>query len=186
MAGIEDLLSQIPIGDLAKKLGVDEATATAAVQKAVPALVGGLQKNVENGGAASLDKALDKHAALADPTTIDDVDEEDGNKIVANVFGGKQQDVAAALAGSGGGGGVDLGGIIGKVLPLVAPFVLSKLGNQKAASTQTGGGFDLGGLLGGFLGGSGGQAGGSQAGGGGLDIGGILGGLGGLLGGGKK
>jgi hypothetical protein len=192
VAGIEDLLSQIPIGDLAKKLGVDEATATAAVQKAVPALVGGLQKNVENGGAASLDKALDKHAALADPTTIDDVDEEDGNKIVANVFGGKQQDVAAALAGSdGGGGGVDLGGIIGKVLPLVAPFVLSKLGNQKAAATQSGGGgFDLGGLLGGFLGGSGGQAGGqsggSQAGGGGLDIGGILGGLGGLLGGGKK
>lgn len=30
-AGIEDLLSQIPIGDLAKKLGVDEATATAAL-----------------------------------------------------------------------------------------------------------------------------------------------------------
>lgn len=81
MAGIEDLLAQIPIGDLAKKLGVDEATATAA-----------------------------------DPTTIDDVDEEDGSKIVANVFGGKQQDVAAALgstggsAGGGSGGGVDLGG----------------------------------------------------------------------------
>lgn len=30
-AGIEDLLSQIPIGDLAKKLGVDEATATAVL-----------------------------------------------------------------------------------------------------------------------------------------------------------
>jgi len=181
MAGLEDLLSQIPIGELAKKLGVDEATATAAVQKAVPALVGGLQKNVENGGAASLDEALDQHAAAADPTAIDDVDEEDGKKIVANVFGGKQQDVAAALGGTGGGGGgVDLGGIIGKVLPLVAPFVLSKLGNQKAAETRSGGGFDLGGLLGGFLGGgSGGQ-------GGGLDVGGILSGLGGLLGGGKK
>ncbi|WP_336699050.1 DUF937 domain-containing protein [Curtobacterium sp. USHLN213] len=186
MAGLDDLLGAIPIGDIAKKLGIDEATARNAVSQAVPALVGGLQKNVENGGAASLDKALDKHAAKPDPTTIDDVDEEDGNKIVANVFGGKQQDVAVALGSTGGG--VDLGGIIGKVLPLVAPIVLSKLGNQKAATQSGGGGFDIGGLLGGFLGGGSGAAGGAGGGkgGGGLDVGGILGSLGGLLGGGKK
>ncbi|MDR6169038.1 DUF937 domain-containing protein [Curtobacterium sp. SORGH_AS_0776] len=186
MAGLDDLLGAIPIGDIAKRLGIDEATARNAVSRAVPALVGGLQKNVENGGAASLDKALDKHAAKPDPSTIDDVDEEDGNKIVANVFGGKQQDVAAALGSTGGG--VDLGGIIGKVLPLVAPIVLSKLGNQKAATQSGGGGFDIGGLLGGFLGGGSGAggAGGGGKGGGGLDVGGVLGSLGGLLGGGKK
>ncbi|OII19247.1 hypothetical protein BIV03_17625 [Curtobacterium sp. MCBA15_016] len=83
---------------------------------------------------------------------------------------------------------MDLGGIIGKVLPLVAPIVLSKLGNQKAATQSGGGGFDIGGLLGGFLGGGSGAAGGAGGGkgGGGLDVGGILGSLGGLLGGGKK
>jgi hypothetical protein len=191
MAGIQDILGAIPIGQIASRLGIDEATARSAVQQAVPAIVGGLQKNVENGGGASLDRALDRHAAAADPASVDDVDEEDGEKIVRNVFGDRKQDVAAALASGGqGGGGADLGGIIGKVLPLVAPFVLAKLGNQKAAQQSGGGGFDLGGLLGGLLGGgaSGGSAsgGGAQQSGGGLDVGGILNGLGGLLGGGKK
>lgn len=187
MAGLEDLISQIPIGDLAKKLGVDESTAKDAVSKALPALVGGMQANAKAGGGASLAKAVDKHSPklVEGGVNLDDVDEEDGKKIVGNVFGGEQKNVVAALAGGQGGGGGGLGDVIGKALPMLAPMVMSFLAQKgagaKASAASTGGG-GIGDMLGGLLGGGGGAA----KSGGGLDIGGLLGGLGGMLGGGKK
>jgi hypothetical protein len=190
MAGLEDLISQIPIGDLAKKLGVDESTAKDAVSKALPALVGGMQANAKAGGGESLAKAVDKHSPqlVEGGVNLDDVDEEDGKKIVGNVFGGEQQNVVAALAGGQGGGGGGLGDVIGKALPMLAPMVMSFLAQKgagtKANAASTGGGGGIGDMLGGLLGGGGG--GGAAGSGGGLDIGGLLGGLGGMLGGGKK
>ena len=44
MAGIDDILSTIPLDQLAGRLGVDEATAQQAVGAALPALLGGLQE----------------------------------------------------------------------------------------------------------------------------------------------
>ncbi len=184
MSDIQDLISQIPLGDLAQKLGVDEATANDVVQKAIPALLSGMQANAESGGASSLEKALSKHSSslLDGGVDLDQVDTEDGKKIVAHVFGGSRDQVATAL-GQGGGGG--LGGLIGKAWPILAPIVMSYLAQQftgqktssKKTSTQADGGDDLlGGVLGGLLGGG--------SGGGGL--GDLLGGLGGLLGGGSK
>lgn len=193
MAGLDDIISQIPIGDLAKKLGVDEATANQAVQKALPALLGGMRANAEQGGGQSLEKAVDKHsAALVDGgVDLDEVDTDDGSKIVKNVFGSSENQVAAALGSTGGaaGGGAPGGGIgdvIGKALPVLAPIVMSFLAKQKSGGAQATGGGGIGDLLGGLLGGGGGggaAAGGAKSGGG---IGDLLGGLGGLLGGGKK
>lgn len=189
MAGLDDLLSQIPIADLAKKLGVDPNTASEAVQKALPALVGGMQANADSGGAPSLEKAVQSHSAslIEGGVNLDDVNTDDGKKIVKHVFGDSQDKVISTLSGDGAtstaGGG--LGDVIGKVLPVLAPLVMSFLAQkataQKPASgtaaAQDQGG--IGGLLGGLLGG-----GNSGSGGGGL--GDILGGLGGLLGGGRK
>ncbi len=45
MAAYDDILAQIPIADLARRLGVDEATAGSAVQQAIPTLLGGLGAN---------------------------------------------------------------------------------------------------------------------------------------------
>ena len=42
MDDLSGLINLIPIGDIAKKIGVDESVARAAVAVAVPAIVGGL------------------------------------------------------------------------------------------------------------------------------------------------
>lgn len=197
MAFLDDLMSQIPIGQIAQQLGVDEQTAATAVQSALPTLVGGLRANAQDpNGAASLHDALQQHAdntLLDGGVDINDVDTADGEKIVSNVFGANTGQVVNTLGGVSGGGGNEL---IGKLLPILAPIVLAylakQLGGQSAptgaAAGQSGG---LGDVLGGLLGGGkGGTAGGL-----GDVLGGLLGGsakgglgdlLGGLLGGGKK
>lgn len=196
MASLDELLAQIPIDQIASKLGVDEETARSAVTRALPTLVGGLEANAQDpAGAASLEIALQQHSSsslLDGGIDIDQVDEADGAKIVSNVFGDKKTDVASALGGISGGAD---SGLVAKVLPILAPIVLAYLAKRFTggqAGESSGGG--LGDLLGSVLGGGG--SGGS----GGLGgvLGGILGGgsggsagglgdlLGGLLGGGKK
>lgn len=206
MAALDDIVANLPIGDIAAKLGVDEATAKQAIDDALPALLAGLGANAADpAGAASLEKAVAKH----DPKLIEggvnlaDVDEEDGKKIVKNVFGDNTDKVVTALDQKEGGAG----DLIGKLLPILAPIVLSflaaqftkKSATESAAPESSGGG--IGDLLGGLLGGGGS---GSSGGGGGIDLGGLVGGLlgggsggsssggglgdllGGLLGGGKR
>src|SRR5688500_1034932 len=57
--GIDELMSQIPIGQLAGQLGVSEAEAEQAVRTALPALLGGMQANAQDpAGEASLAQAL--------------------------------------------------------------------------------------------------------------------------------
>jgi hypothetical protein len=178
MSDLDGLISQIPIGDIAKKLGIDEKTAREAVAVAVPAIVGGMNANAQAGGAKSLEKALVKHAGR--PVDIDTIDEEDGKKIVNNVFGNKKTEVVSAVSKPSG---TDLSDIVAKVLPIIAPIVLAYLANQflggkkneqakpQAKPAAPSGG--IGDLLGGLLGSQQGQD--------------IVGGLlGGLLGGGKK
>ena len=50
MAQYDDLLAQIPIGDIASQLGIDEYVAEYAVQQVLPVLVGGLKANAYEGG----------------------------------------------------------------------------------------------------------------------------------------
>lgn len=192
MAGIDQLKRQLPIADIAAKLGVDEATASQAVDQVLPALLGGMQANAEDPvGAASITRAVQQH----DPNLLDggvnlnDVDENDGDKIVGHVFGAKKQDVVAALGKAQGPGGSDL---IQRLLPILAPIVLSYLAKQFGGGSGSGRGRQsdggLGGAMGDLLGGGGGGGaigdllGGLIAGGGagkgkGGDIGDLLGGL---------
>jgi len=185
MAGIDDLLSTIPLDQLAGRLGVDEATAQKAVTAALPALLGGLRANAQDpAGAASLGKALGKHdpALVEGGVNLDDVDTADGEKIVHNVFGANEQAVVAQLADSTG----TQEGLLAKVLPALAPVALAFLSQQLGGKDRTsggaaapqGGGGGLGDVLGGLLGGGSGGSGGG--------LGDLLGGLGGLLGGGKR
>jgi hypothetical protein len=182
MTDVNDLLSQIPMDQLARQLGVDERTAEQAARQALPALLGGMQANAQDpAGAASLSRAVGEHdSSLVDgEVDLEQVDTVDGDKIVSNVFGDNREQVVTRLSEAGGGGG--MGDVISKLLPLLAPLVLSFLAKQAQRSgtgqASAGGAGGLGDLLGGLLGGSGG----GQAGAGGLgDL------LGGLLGGGKR
>ncbi|MEU5840798.1 DUF937 domain-containing protein [Rhodococcus sp. NPDC047139] len=200
MASLDELMSRIPVTRIAQRLGVDTATAETAVRAALPTLVGGLDANAQNPtGAASLLSALGKHSdsALADgDVDVDRIDTADGDKIVSNVFGEKKDQVISTLGSVNGAGGNDL---IAKVLPLIAPIVLSYLAKQIGGGTGTGTSGDTQGggladLLGGLLNNAGGGSGaaGSSVGDllgsvlGGNSGGGLGGLLGGLLGGGKR
>lgn len=195
MTATDDILAQIPLSSLAAQLGVDEGTAEQAARQALPALLGGMGANAQDPrGAASLAGAVRQHdPRLVDGgVNLDEVDVVDGDKIVGNVFGDQREAVVNRLAGAGSGGagsGGAGGGLVAKLLPLLAPIVMSYLAKQLSGS---GGGAtgapqgsaaapDLGDLLGGLLGGSATRAGGSSPAGGSItDL------LGGLLGGGRR
>ena len=189
MTELNDILGQIPVDQIAGMLGTDRQTAQAAVEAAVPTLLAGMHNNAQApDGAASLESALGQHRnGLTDGgVDVAQVDTADGEKIVSHVFGGQQDQVANRLAGTAQLGGVG-GDMVKKLLPILAPIVMSYLakkvlggGGQPSGEDGAGrpGGIDLGGILGGILGGAGGigAAGGGQGGLGDL--------LGGLLGGG--
>ncbi len=195
MAAIDEILSQLSMPEVAQQLGVSTDQAEQAVRSAVPALIGGMQANAQSPqGAASLVSALGQHTGETD-YNLGHADTADGEKIVAHVFGGNRNDVVGRLDSSGGGGG-----IMGKLLPMLAPIVLGYLADKflggGSSGSSGGGGGGLGDLLGGLTGGSeggrggglgdllGSVTGGSNGGGGGLgDVGDMLGGL---LGGGDS
>lgn len=125
MAELDGLLDLIPIDDIAKKLGIDEKAAKSAVKTVLPTIVAGLSANASDAdGAAKLEKTLAKHTSKS--TKIDDIDEEDGKKIVNHVFGSKKEAVEEAAAGK-----ADVTkDIIAKILPIVAPIVLAWLASK--------------------------------------------------------
>ena len=187
MADLNALLDLIPVGDIAKQLGIDEDVANAAVKQVLPGLVGGLAANAkrDDKSAEALSNVL-KHHNKGIAKSVKEVDTEDGEKIVRNVFGPNTDKVATKLAGASTKSDVT-GDIIKQVLPIVAPIVLSWLASQflggkteeaaapkekeKEKEESSSGG--IGDLLGGLLSSPQGQ-----------EIAGDL--LGGLLGAGKK
>ncbi|HEV7743251.1 MAG TPA: DUF937 domain-containing protein [Pseudolysinimonas sp.] len=187
MADLNALLDQIPVDDIARQLGIDEDVARAAVQQVLPGLVGGLAANANDAkGQTTLTNVL-KHHNKGIAKSVKEVDTEDGEKIVRNVFGPNTDAVATKLASASTKSDVT-GDIIKQVLPIVAPIVLSWLASQflggktdaataapapAAPEPQASSGGGIGDLLGGLLSSPQGQ-----------QIAGEL--LGGLLGAGKK
>lgn len=191
MSELDDLFAQLPIDRIAASFGVDEDTARNAIGASLPALLGGMEANARDaGGAQSLEEALGQHAdRLGDgPIDIDAIDTTDGDKIVGHIFGEQTDQVAQHLGGMGAGLS---GGLIRKMLPLLAPILMGYIakrirGPQQQQQQQASSGGGLGDLLGGLLRGGGGGGGGGMFGGGGGGGGGILDMLGGLLGGGRR
>jgi len=178
---------------LASLLGVDEATAEQATRQAIPALLGGMQANAEDpAGAASLAGALGDHPSdlIDGGVDLDQVDADDGEKIVGNVFGTNQDQVAQTLGGNLGG----QCGLIKQLLPILAPIVLAYLSKRLMGQGQGGGGGQnnpfggatgsanpLNDMLNSMLGGGAAGGGAGQSG-----AGSILDMLGGMLGGGRR
>jgi hypothetical protein len=204
MAGLDELFAQIPTQEIASKLGVDEGEVNSAIKTLVPALVGGIQQNVqaEDIDSSELESTVAQQGAsglLDGGVSVDQVDANEGDQFVARIFGGNDSDaVASALAGTGAGAG----GLLKKLLPILAPIVLAYIGKQltqksaapaggaatQAQAAPSGG---LGDVLGSILGGAGAGGGNNPL---GSILGSVLGGnqgnaigevLGGLLGGKK-
>ena len=138
MSNVDDIVAGIPMQSLADQLGVDQGTAESAVRQALPALLGGMQANAADpAGEASLAGALDQHSPdlVTGGVDLDQVDTADGEKIVGHVFGGNTNQVAQTLGGNLGGGGGDL---MARLLPLLAPIVLSYLSSRMRGGGSTG------------------------------------------------
>lgn len=192
---LDDILSQVPIDDIAEKLGVSPDVAKAAVEQGGAVLLGGLAKNASTAeGSSAIENALKRHEGSTGATKVDDVDQEDGGKIVSHILGSNQKDVTDKLTSSKETAGIDFG----KLLPILAPIIMGLIANANkgkgggAAESSSGGG--IGDIIGGLLGGGG--SGGASTGGLGDVLGGLLGGgngggggigdiLGGLFGGKK-
>jgi hypothetical protein len=197
MAGLDDLYSQIPVADIASRLGVPEGEVNQAIQTLVPTLVGGIQHNVVSDeiDSSKLESAIATEGGsglLDGGVNVEQVDTGAGEQFVARIFGGNDTNqVASALAGSGAGSG----DLIKKLLPILIPIVLAYLGKQASGGSAAGGtsGGGLGDVLGSILGGASGGSGGGDNPLGNI-LGNVLGGkqggaigdiLGGLLGGRK-
>jgi hypothetical protein len=207
MAGLDDLFNQIPVADIANKLGADQGEVNQAIQTLVPTLLGTLHENVaaEDIDSSQLESTVvaEGHTDLLDGgVVVDQIDEGQGNQMVASLFGGNDTNqVASALSGAGAPGG----DLIKRLLPMLAPIVLAYVGRQFSQRNQAGTGAGaqaqaapgggMGDLLGNILGG-GAPAGGAAAGNNPLGsiLGSVLGGgqggaigniLGGLLRGGR-
>lgn len=136
MSEIQQLMDRLPVARIARQAGVDEADAQRALESVLPALVRGMQANArDDAGAASLERALSKHRGALGARLDGDVDPDDGDRIVRNVFGGQTDQVVAAL-----GGGGALGDVVRKILPIVAPMVLAWLAERVFSGGGAGGG----------------------------------------------
>ena len=218
MSAVDDILSALPAEQISQQVGAspDEVRTTAAA--VLPALLGGLQANAADpSGAGSIVQALGQHDddLLTGGADLSAIDEQDGNAIASHIFGDEQDEVANRLGGLPAVGGSGAGGdLVKKLLPILAPMVLSWLAGKVlkgggglgggTASAQPadpapslpggGGGSTPGSLedllkdvLGGAVsGGSAGSSAGAEA-SAGFDPGSIIGDvLGGLLGGGRR
>ena len=147
MGSYDEILDQVPIDQLAGQLGVGSEEVRQAAEHALPALLGGLQANASDpAGADSLLAALSDHQGAVN--SLGDVDERDGRAIVGNIFGGNTDQVVNQLGGLGGTSGT----LVQKLLPLLAPIVMSWLANKMGQG-------GLGGMLGGGSGPTGSSAG---------------------------
>jgi len=172
MALADDILSGIDsdtLNNIAQQIGLDPAKVQSVLQDSLPALLGGLDKNVQSAdGAASLANALGDHAQanpLGDLGSL--ISGGLGGGILDKVLGGSTSDVSQAIAGKDGVSGIDVERILKIAAPIVMAFLASKVvgGGGKADpqavqqevananSAAKSDAPDLGSLIGGLLGG---------------------------------
>ncbi|WP_332644677.1 DUF937 domain-containing protein [Aeromicrobium sp.] len=172
MALADDILSSIDtdtLDNIAKQLGIEPGKVQEVLKDSLPALLGGLDKNVQSGdGAASLASALGDHAEaqpLGDLGAL--ISGVAGSGILEKVLGGKTPDVSEAIGGKAGVSGVDVEKILKIAAPIVMAFLASRVakgGNadpavvkqevEKANSAAKSDAPDLGSILGSLLGGA--------------------------------
>lgn len=143
------------VSQISERFGLDQQQAGAAVQAAVPMILGGLGRNTQTEeGASALNQALDdKH----DGSVLDNIQgffsngdaaQQDGNGILGHIFGNQVADVQNGVAQTSG---ISLSKI-GPIVAMLAPIVMGYLSKQKQQNNVSNSG-GLGDLIGGLTGG---------------------------------
>jgi hypothetical protein len=133
------------VAAIASQLGIDPAQAQAAIQQAVPLVVGGLAKNAQtDDGADALHTAVADHAGMDIGSVLGSVlgGGGAGGSILGHIFGSRQ-DQAAQNLGQASGIGSQNGG---QLMAMLAPIIMSVLANRTQGQGLGAGG--LGGMLG--------------------------------------
>jgi hypothetical protein len=141
------------VSQLASQFGVSEDQASSAVQNLLPALAGGLQRNISQGGLDGLlgalakgqhDRYLDDPSALNSQTARDD-----GNGILGHILGSKDVSRQVAAQASSKTGLSE--SLLKQMLPAVAALAMGALSKQTsrgaAPAAASAGGSGLLGML---------------------------------------
>ena len=129
MAAVDDILQSLPLDQLAQQVGADPQEVQQAARAALPALLGGLHANAQDpGGASSIVEALGQHDddLLRGGVDLGQVDQQDGEKIASHIFGSNEEQVYSALGSSSSASG----GLVRRLIPILAPIVLSYLADK--------------------------------------------------------
>lgn len=132
---------------LGKSAGARPDQVEQLTKNALPTLLKTLQQNASSpDGAKSLDKAIDDHKDDQIDNIfgfLQNVDTNDGSKMLQHIFSGNKGAVESDLAKKSGLNNNQ----VSTLLTQLAPLVLGTLGNQKKQGKQ----LDLGSLLGGAI-----------------------------------
>jgi len=127
-------LSAEQISQIAAQLGTDPAQARAAIEHAVPLIVGGMAQNATTPqGADALNNALGQHAGLDIGSVLGSVlgggGSGLGSSILGHIFGPKQSAANQGLGQATGLGQQNAG----QLLAILAPIVMAALANHAQA-----------------------------------------------------
>lgn len=132
-------------------LGVDGKSAESAIEYVMPMLLKGMQGQMKNQDTqfgfmqALMDHSKDDTEDLK--KAVKNVDMADGAKIVNHLLGTQQEDVAAKAQKKSG---LDTKTIL-KIMAILAPILMSKMGKQAKTQTAKAGSNDMFSVVGGLL-----------------------------------
>jgi hypothetical protein len=145
MGAVDDILGALPAEQISQQVGASPDEVRSAAAAVLPALLGGLQANAgDPAGAGSIVAALGQHDddLLTGGADLSAIEAQDGTAIASHIFGDQQDEVVNRLGGLPAVGGSGAGGdLVRKLLPILAPMVLSWLADK----VLKGGGGGLGG-----------------------------------------
>ena len=182
-------LGDAQIQQIAAQLGTDPAQARAAIEHAVPLIVGGMAQNASTPqGASALNNALGAHTGLDMGSVLGSVlgggGSGIGGSILGHIFGANQQAASQGLGQATGLGQQNAGQLMAILAPIVMAALASHVQDQGLNPGGLGGMLgqqgqqiqQRGGLVGGLLNAV------LNHGGGNLDLSNLVSGAGGLLG----
>lgn len=152
MSDLNQLLSSVlnenTVAQIGEQLGVDQNQAGNAIQLALPALLGALNKNAQSeDGAQGIMNALSKDhdGGILDmlPQFLGNASQGPGAAILGHILGAKQPQMEQQIGQHSGLNPA----MVGKLLTILAPILMGALGKsqQQAPQQQSGGG--LGNLI---------------------------------------
>ena len=137
------------VSQLASQFGLNENQATSAVQNLIPALAGGLQRNISQGGLDDLlgalsdgqhERYVEDPAALSSASAV-----EDGNGILGHILGSK--DVSRQVAAQAASRTGISESVLKQMLPVVASLAMGALSRQTASASLPSRGSGILGML---------------------------------------